>query len=130
MDRSQDWMAQAEHLLEQAEWLRKGSFHDGACFHCQQSAEMSVKAVYHVEGRDAWGHMIVKLLNGLVDRIEIPSEVFNSANELDRFYVPTRYPNGFEEGSPKDYFDEDDTIVALAHCRRIVRFCKECMDYD
>lgn len=130
MNRSEDWIAQSRHLLAQAEWLKRGEYFDGACFNCQQAAEMAVKALYHSLGRDAWGHMIVRLLNGLDDIIIIPSDVSSSANELDRLYIPTRYPNGFERGSPKDYFNENDINIALAHCRRIVRFCEEHMKDD
>jgi len=31
MDRSKDWLSQAEHILEQAKWSLKGNFYDGVC---------------------------------------------------------------------------------------------------
>jgi HEPN domain-containing protein len=127
MDRSRDWLAQAHHLLDQAEWLKKGMYFDGACFNCQQAAEMAVKALHHSLGRDVWGHMIARLLAGLQDVIDVPEDVFSSANELDSLYIPTRYPNGFEHGSPKDYFSVEDIDAALMNCRGIVRFCEENM---
>ena len=130
MERSRDWMRQAQHLLDQAEWLKKGLYFDGACFNCQQAAEMAVKALHHSLGRDAWGHMIVRLLNGLNDVVAVPDNVLSSANQLDRLYIPTRYPNGFEHGSPKDYFSVEDIDVALVNCRGIVQFCEEHMRDD
>ena len=45
MDRSKDWLTQAEHILEQAKWSLKGNFYDGVCFLAQQSSEMGVKAL-------------------------------------------------------------------------------------
>jgi HEPN domain-containing protein len=91
---------------------------------------MAVKALYHSLGQDAWGHMIERLLNGLKESIEVPEDVFASANQLDRLYIPTRYPNGFEQGSPKDYFSVGDIDTALMNCRRIMQFCEEYLRND
>ena len=43
---------------------------------------------------------------------------------LDRFYIPTRYPNGFDTGSPKDYYTKKDAESACESARKIIEFCK------
>ena len=128
MDRSLDWMAQAEHLKEQAAWLIQGGFFDGACFHCQQAAEMAVKAVHQSRRLEAWGHMISKLLRGLPKDLVVPEGVVLAAARLDRFYVPARYPNGFESGAPKDYFKAKDAQEALENCSLVIDFCRRTLD--
>ena len=37
-----------------------------------------------------------------------------SARELDLFYVPTRYPNGLDEGTPGEAFSARQAERALA----------------
>ena len=43
---------------------------------------------------------------------------------LDRFYIPTRYPNGFDAGAPADYFLEADARQAIAHAEQIIEFVR------
>ena len=41
------------------------------------------------------------------------------------YYVPTRYPNGFESGSPYEYFTREDAEHAIVYSRRILEFCQD-----
>ena len=43
---------------------------------------------------------------------------------LDRFYIPTRYPNSFDAGAPEDYFLEADARQAIAHAEQIIEFVR------
>lgn len=45
MNRSGDWLAQAERDLAQAESSRRQGHHEWACFAAQQAAEKAVKAL-------------------------------------------------------------------------------------
>ena len=121
-------MAQAEHIYAQANWLREGGFFDGVCFYSQQAAEMAVKAIFQSRRIEAWGHMITKLLNDLPDDLEVPEDVSLTAARLDRFYIPTRYPNGFASGSPKDYFKAEDADEALGYCDKVIDYVRRCLD--
>ena len=128
MDRSGDWMEQSSILLHQAKWLRKGEFYPGSCFNSQQAAEMALKALLQSRHVDAWGHMLTKLLAMMPEGTTVPDEVHAAAAALDRLYIPTRYPNGFEEGVPRDYFRASDADDALEHAELIVAFCRGAMD--
>ena len=74
---------------------------------------------------EGWGHAINKLLTRLQKGTTIPSGLIEKAKKLDRFYIPTRYPNGFEQGAPMDYYLKEDAREALKYAREIINFCKK-----
>lgn len=123
-ERSKDWLAQAKRDLENAHWEKHGGFYEWACFISQQAAEKALKAVYQRLGGDAWGHSVTNLLEGLSEKVAIQDEMFSYGRTLDRFYIPARYPNGWHQGSPKDYFTEEDAENALRCGEEILRFCE------
>lgn len=123
-ERSKDWMAQAHRDLESARWTAEGGFHKWACFVAQQGAEKAVKAIYSKLGGAAFGHSVAALLTGLRERVDVSEEIISAGRMLDRFYIPTRYPNGWESGSPYDYFTKDDSDDAIGRADDILRFCK------
>jgi len=47
----------------------------------------------------------------------------NAARELDRHYIPPRYPNSYPEGAPYEYYTEKDAERAIAHSGKILEFC-------
>jgi len=123
-DRSQDWLEQARRDLESARWVMKGGYHEWACFVSQQAAEKAVKALYSHFGGEAWGHSVVNLLQGLQEKAEIPEELIEAGRALDRYYIPARYPNGWETGTPSDYYTEKDSQDAISHSEKVIRFCQ------
>ena len=46
------------------------------------------------------------------------------ARELDKHYIPTRYPNGFERGARVDYYPRREADRAIENAEAIVEFCK------
>ncbi|HFD40121.1 MAG TPA: HEPN domain-containing protein [Anaerolineae bacterium] len=123
-ERSADWMAQAERDLEQARWSLEGQFFEWACFIAQQAAEKAVKAVYQAHHAVAWGHAVSKLLADLPGGERPAESLIERAIRLDRFYIPPRYPNGFDVGSPKDYFTRRDAEEAIEDAAQILDFCR------
>jgi HEPN domain-containing protein len=123
-ERSADWMEQARRDLDSARWMVQGGFHEWACFAAQQAAEKGVKAVYARLSGAAWGHSVAELLTGLAERVEVPVEVRDAGRRLDRFYVPARYPNGWEAGTPQRYFTEEDAEGAIGDSDAVLRFCE------
>ena len=53
-----------------------------------------------------------------------PTELIDKAKELDRHYVPTRYPNFHPEGAPMDYYTEEDARRAIKYAEEIVEYCR------
>ena len=124
MNRARDWLRQGFRDLEQARESAKAGFHEWACFASQQAAEKGIKAVYLHLGAEAWGHSLSRLCLGLREKIEIPEYVADAARILDHFYIPTRYPNGFDEGMPGDYYAEEDSARAIKCAEEILRLCE------
>ena len=122
-ERSKDWLAQAERDLSNAEYESNGRFYEWACFSAQQAAEKAVKAVYQKKGGAAWGHSITVLLKGLDTKID--NTLRQSALILDKLYLPSRYPNGFAEGSPKDFITKEDAGSAIDSAKKILKFCHD-----
>lgn len=122
-NRAQDWIVQAKRDLEQAVDSKREKRHEWACFAAQQAAEKALKAVYEKINQSARGHSILGLMRGLEDRRQIPEGFYSYARILSRYYIETRYPNGFPEGAPADYFDEALAKEAIHAGEEIVRWC-------
>jgi HEPN domain-containing protein len=123
-ERSRDWIEQAIRDLEKAEKDLSWKYYEWSCFTAQQAAEKAVKGLFQYLHADAWGHSVSKLLKELPDEIRPEEELIEEAIQLDRFYIPTRYPNGFVTGSPKDYFTKKDAENACKAAKEIIEFCK------
>ncbi len=123
--RAKDWLKQAERDLEHAKKDLIGEYYEWSCFSAQQAAEKALKAVYQDTNRVAWGHSVRGLLVNLKDSFEISSALMEAAKVLDKFYIPTRYPNGFDVGAPTDYFTEREAKEAIEYASEIIGFCKD-----
>ena len=123
-ERSGDWLRQARRDLDSARAQRAAEFYEWACFISQQASEKALKAVLQKLGGEAWGHSVADLLRTLQERVEVPADLHVSAVNLDRYYIPSRYPNGWAAGSPADYFTDEDADGAIGHSEAILRFCE------
>lgn len=124
--RADDWMTQAGRDLRVAELALGGGIFETACFMAQQCAEKSVKALAQSRGGEARGHVVRDLLRK-VHGGDIPRDIADATQALDRFYIPARYPNGWSEGAPADHYDVDDAEAAIEHARRVMAFCQSHM---
>jgi len=125
MERSKDWINEAEGDLEHARSDLKGKYYNWACFSAQQAAEKAVKAVFQKMGAEAWGHSVADLLKELSKKHQIPEEIMNRALELDKAYIPTRYPNAHPSGSPRNLYTKEESRRLIEHAEKIVRFCSD-----
>lgn len=120
------WMAQAEDTLASAHHDLKDGDYNWACFKAQQSGEYSVKALTYGLGEIAVGHSILSLLEALKKLgIEAKDELFSFARNLDKHYIPTRYPNAHPSKSPFQYYDQADASQAIDNANFIIQFAKE-----
>ncbi|HFD40758.1 MAG TPA: HEPN domain-containing protein [Anaerolineae bacterium] len=111
MAEAERWFRQAERDIEAAANLRDSGDYNWSCFVAQQAAEKAVKALHAARGEDVERvHSILALIQG--DRrtgirplAELQS-LADAARELDRVYIPTRYPNGVPFGIPSDFFGQ------------------------
>jgi HEPN domain-containing protein len=124
MNRYLDWLTQAERDLTRAEIDIQYAYWEWACFTSQQAAEKACKALLMFHGYTVWGHSITPMLRSL-SKLNVPDNILEFAQLLDAYYITTRYPNGFAEGKPADYFNESKANEAVHAAREIIRFCKD-----
>lgn len=123
-ERSKDWIDQAKRDLRVAEGMLGAEAFEWSCFVSQQAAEKAVKSVFQKLNATAWGHSVYDLMKMVSKKFTVSEEILNCARNLDKFYIPTRYPDSFESGSPYEYFTRRDAEDALFCCRRIIEFCE------
>ena len=89
-----------------------------------KAAEKAVKALVQAFDGETRGHSVTGPLERLAGSIGVPEGVLDAARDLDQIYITSRYPNGFPEGAPADYFSERTSQRLLSHARSIVEFCR------
>ncbi len=120
-NRYADWLRQAGADLAHARNALAAGDYEWSCFAAQQSAEKAVKAVFLHRGMEAWGHTVTALLG----RLPGASPLADDAKALDKHYIPTRYPNGFDAGAPTDFYTRSEAEHAIACAQRILGFCRD-----
>jgi HEPN domain-containing protein len=125
VERSRDWFDQAEGDLRHARSDVDGGYYEWACFSAQQAAGKAVKAVFQAMGAEAWGHAVADLLTELSQRHAVPDSLVESGLELDKAYIPTRYPNAHPSGSPRTRYTKGEATRLIGHADEIIRFCAD-----
>jgi len=118
------WLTTAEDDNDSAVILKENGKFAHSCFHAQQAGEKALKAVWYFADADPWGHSIKKLIEDLnfVDlklyqRLE---SYIKMAMVLDRFYIPTRYPNGLPDITPDEAFSDEDADTCITYSKKII----------
>ncbi|MDA2934930.1 HEPN domain-containing protein [Acidobacteria bacterium AH-259-D05] len=124
VNRYRDWFRQAEADLNHADNALETGSYEWSCFAAQQATEKALKAVYQREGKEAWGHTVTILLGNLADSMDIPEDLSNRAKNLDKHYIPSRYPNSFESGAPTDFYTREEAERAIRDASEIIKFCR------
>ena len=125
MNRSADWLHQAQADLAQASLSAEAGHHEWACFASHQAVEKALKSLHLQHGQQSWGHGLgrsyrelppasVEKLAGSVTDLEDRLRV------LDALDIPTRYPDSPPEGAPTDHFGRLQSSDAINHARALV----------
>jgi HEPN domain-containing protein len=102
------WLTQAQDEFQDADDLRKRGRYYLALFHFQQATEKALKAYLYLKVKS----IEVFYTHSIDDLLEMASEITPDfrgaaqAKKLDRYYIPTRYPNGLPGSVPSRYFDD------------------------
>ena len=98
------WAAFAKSDLISAELLFREGVWNQVCFHSQQCAEKFLKGSLLPESRPRT-HKIADLVR-LTDFLALGDELKSRLRLLDRFYIPSRYPDALpgtlEDGMPTE----------------------------
>ncbi|MBI3328744.1 MAG: HEPN domain-containing protein [Nitrospinae bacterium] len=123
--RADDWYRQAKRDLQHARHALEDEEFEWACFAAQQAAEKALKALYQTVSAEAWGHSVFALLENLPQELSAEEALKDVARELDKHYIPPRYPNSYPQGAPYEYYTRAEAERAIAHAERILAFCQD-----
>lgn len=124
MNRYKDWLEQARVNLEHAERSLAMGDHAWACFAAHQAAEAALKGLHLRHGQIAWGHSILDLLDALPEHTRPDAEFLNEAGALDKYYIPTRYPDAHPAGPAARHYHEHEARGALSLAREVLEHCE------
>jgi HEPN domain-containing protein len=101
MKEAERWLSQGRNDLEAAKWNAEGKFFAQACFLSQQAAEKALKE----------------------------NNSFNSilsfCAELDKHYIPSRYPNGLPDSTPSEVYLKQDAQASINNSQKILEFISQ-----
>jgi HEPN domain-containing protein len=132
------WLLTAEEDLGVAELLFQAGKYAPACFYCQQSGEKALKALWYLVDAEPWGHSIQRLIVDFPNRAKVVGleTWIEQAALLDKFYIPTRYPNGLPDLTPGQVYRQADAKRGIEAARLLLAGCKNWLeqhlsgDYD
>ena len=117
------WIEQARMDLEAVRTIAGQGLWWIACFQAQQAAEKAVKAFLYSSGeRMVLGHSVAELVGRAASEDSSFGDLKPAGVQLDRFYIPTRYPNGLPGGIPAESYSEADAQSALQLAERVMAF--------
>lgn len=119
------WLRQAEVDVDAAR-ANAERFPALSCFLAQHSAEKALKAILYATGeRLVVGHSIGDLGRRVAEHSPSYAALSGDAAALDRFYVPTRYPNGLPEGAhPSEAFNLKDARAAAEVAAKVLEHAR------
>ena len=121
-----DWLDEAEDDLATAtDLLRLGRF-SKACYFAQQAAEKALKALLIKRlNRYVHTHSVRELLEFVREGgISVGEDLLRVGDMLDRYYVPTRYPNAWPSGAPHRHYTENDAREAIEYASKVMDFVR------
>jgi HEPN domain-containing protein len=116
------WFTQARDEFQDADELRKRGRFYLALFHFQQAAEKAFKAFLYLKVKSIevfYTHSIDDLTEMALEVDSDFKEVMQ-AKKLDKYYIPTRYPNGLPGGVPSRFFDDPKEAEEAMHLAKTV----------
>ncbi|MEW5693950.1 MAG: HEPN domain-containing protein [Candidatus Hydrogenedentota bacterium] len=117
------WFASSKDDLDAANWMMEGGFYHNACFFSQQCIEKALKAYLYLQGeRNIWGHSTYLVALSCCNYNDNFSTFFEDFKKIDRFYIPTRYPNGIPAGTPRENYIKSDSLYAISIAEKLIQF--------
>lgn len=122
------WFVTAQDDLQTVRILHENGKFPQSCFYAQQAGEKALKAIYFLHDAEPWGHSLVKLSKEFHSANDVSDGLLRLSREfreLDRYYIPTRYPDGLPGTTPAEAYGSDDSESALDAATRVVGFAQD-----
>ena len=123
VERSKDWLDQADRDLAQSKASLRDGFYEWACFAAQQGAEKAVKGLIQSAGGESWGYSVAELIDMLSSDLKLPEGIRDKALELDQAYIPSRYPNALPASFPGKTFTRAMAERLTEYAEQIISNC-------
>jgi len=124
MNRSQDWIEEARRELEAAKDLYNTNHNAWACFTCHQVVEKSLKGILEIFKNSIFGHNLVNLIKNVKKFVNVPKKIEDACFILNRYYIPTRYPDAYPSGVPAEMYNDSDASQALKLAEEVYNFAR------
>jgi HEPN domain-containing protein len=120
------WLAFARDDANGAKKLFSAELWNLVCFHAQQAGEKALKAFLRFHTNQVPRvHSLAKLID-LCSKIDRTfNRHKNAALLLDRYYIPTRYPEAAPGSLAEGLPEKNDAQIALKQADRILRFVQK-----
>ena len=124
------WLQTAEEDWRAAHVLQANGMYAQACFYAQQSGEKAIKSLWYLLDADPWGHSVQRLITEFPERAALPDfDIWLEQGALlDKFYIPTRYPNGLPDLTPGQVYRLDDATRGLEAARLLLNACQRWLE--
>jgi len=116
------WLKQAKIDFDNAKNNLNFKSFELVCFLSHQVAEKSSIAALYSIGLRPFGHSLKELVNEIEknkDQIQITIPL-ECAIELDKQYIPTRYPDAFVSGIPHESYSEKNAKDCLKWSKKVL----------
>jgi HEPN domain-containing protein len=94
-----NWISLAEYDLATAQDMSKAGRYLYVAFMCQQAIEKILKACYvkQHESTPPYTHNLLRLIKELKFKDEVGDEIMSAIEELNSYYIESRYTEDIEE---------------------------------
>jgi len=124
VQRAADWFGEALAELRASRDLCATGHWSWCCFTSQQAAEKALKAICEHFRSPQFGHNLNVLIDAVEQHVRVDNSIRTACARLNRYYIPTRYPDAFPQGVPAEQYFESDAHQALDDAEQIVRFAE------
>jgi len=125
------WFLQGMQDLDDAKFNLSGNRYNVACFLAQQSAEKFLKAYLLAQGAEkVWGHSTRNLSREAETFDDDFKTIEYETRSLEKYYIPTRYPDALPGVIPSEAFDNEDANKAISLASKIMDFIKKLMIFE
>ena len=120
------WLRQAEHQLEVTRAMLDLGFWSDVCFMAEQTSQMALKAFLYGSGRrEVLIHSVQELARQCTEVNEAFANAIEWGKVLDRYYIPTRYPDALAPPAvPYESYTDGDAGQAYRYAHDIVELAK------
>ncbi|MBI3319199.1 MAG: HEPN domain-containing protein [Candidatus Omnitrophica bacterium] len=123
MTNPHSWLEFAREDLRVAELTLEDGIYNQACFHAQQGVEKALKAFLRSHQRSVpQVHSLLELL-AICQRLDANARCLKDAcKTLERYYIPTRYPDALPGMAPEGLPTRQDAEEAVVLLREALQW--------